>query len=200
VLRNSQLPRDVPPGETDGGTAASAAAIRPGQCLIAIMLLAAAALDLTRCGLVLVAARHPMQAAGLVAAGLAATALSVTAARGCQARRRWAGWAALLIGTMSAPQAAASGFHAPYTIPDTATAALGIVLAVAVLATAGPTRLAGHDAESSCVIDTEPPVDQQSSRARPSPRSTGNHPPHPGLRRAVHCPEPTATPHPPRPR
>jgi hypothetical protein len=45
----------------------------------------------------------------------------------------------LLIGAASAPQAAASGFHAPYTIPDTATAVLGVLLAVAVLATAGRT-------------------------------------------------------------
>jgi hypothetical protein len=35
------------------------------------------------------------------------------------------------------PQAAASGFRSPYLIPDTATAALGILLAVTILATAG---------------------------------------------------------------
>ena len=52
-------------------------------------------------------------------------------------RRRWAGWAALLIGLASAPQAAASGFRSPYLIPDTATAALGILLAVTILATGG---------------------------------------------------------------
>jgi len=69
--------------------------------------------------------------------GLAAAVLSVRTARGCQAGRRWSSWAALLIGAASAPQAAASGFHSPYTIPDTATAALGILLAVTVLATAG---------------------------------------------------------------
>ena len=49
----------------------------------------------------------------------------------------WAGWAALLIGAASAPQAAASGFRSPYMIPDTATAALGILLAITILATAG---------------------------------------------------------------
>jgi hypothetical protein len=43
----------------------------------------------------------------------------------------------LLIGLASAPQAAASGFRSPYLIPDTATAALGILLAVTILATAG---------------------------------------------------------------
>jgi hypothetical protein len=73
------------------------------------------------------------------AAGLAAAALSARTARGCRAGQRWAGWAALLIGAASAPQAAASGFHAPYTIPDTATAVIGVLLAVAVLATAGRT-------------------------------------------------------------
>jgi hypothetical protein len=64
------------------------------------------------------AARHPAPTAGLVAAGLAV--LSVRTARGCQAGRRWTGWAALLIGAASASQAAMSGFHGPYTIPDTA--------------------------------------------------------------------------------
>jgi len=59
------------------------------------------------------------------------------AARGCQAGRRWAGLAALLIGAASAPQAAMSGFHGPYTIPDAATAALGVLLTVAVLTIAG---------------------------------------------------------------
>ncbi len=48
-----------------------------------------------------------------------------------------AGWAALLIGLASAPQAAVSGFRSPYLIPDTATAALGILLAITILATAG---------------------------------------------------------------
>jgi hypothetical protein len=59
----------------------------------------------------------------------------------------------LLIGAASAPQAAATGFHAPYTIPDTATAALGVLLTVAVLATAGHTGQPGHDAENPCAID-----------------------------------------------
>src|SRR5689334_13740155 len=69
--------------------------------------------------------------------GVTAAVLSVRTARGCQAGRRWAGLAALLIGAASAPQAAMSGFHGPYMIPDTATAVLGVLLAVAVLATAG---------------------------------------------------------------
>lgn len=118
--------------------AAGPAATRlPLRRVTAIMLLAAAALDLTRCGLVMTAARHPAPTAGLVAAGLAAAALTARTARGCQAGQRWAGWAALLIGASSAPQAAASGFRSPYTIPDTATAALGALLAIAILATAG---------------------------------------------------------------
>jgi hypothetical protein len=60
-------------------------------------------------------------------------------AHGCQIGRRWSGWAALLIGVASAPQAAAPGFHAPFTATDTATAALGVLLTVAVLATVGLT-------------------------------------------------------------
>jgi hypothetical protein len=133
-----RLPRDVPAANTGGETTAPAD-IRPGRRLIAVMLLAAAGLDLTRCGLVLVTARHAGPAAGLVAAGLAAAALSLCSARECQIGRRWSGWAALLIGAASALQAAASGFHAPFTATDTATAALGVLLTVAVLATAGLT-------------------------------------------------------------
>ncbi len=81
--------------------------------------------------------RHPSPAAGLVAAGIGAAALSITAALGCQAGHRWAAWAALLIGAASAPQASASGFNGPYTIPDAATAVLGIMLTVTILAAAG---------------------------------------------------------------
>jgi hypothetical protein len=157
VLSNSSPPRDAASG-AGSGTAAAAADNRPGRRLIAVLLLAAAALDLTRCSLAMTAARHPASAAGLVAAGLAAAALTVGTARGCQAGQRWAGWAALLIGAASAPQAAASGFHTPYTIPDTATAVLGVLLAVAVLATAGRTGRPGHD--------TENPSPRRGSRTR----------------------------------
>jgi hypothetical protein len=176
VLTDGRLPFDVAAADAGGGTAAPAAGIRPARRLTAILLLGAAALDLTRCGLVVMTARDPAPAAGLVAAGVAAAALSVRTARGCQAGRRWAGWAALLIGAASAPQAAASGFHAPYTIPDTATAVLGVLLAIAVLATAGPAAQPGHDPGDPAVTDREPPVDQHSSRARTSPRSTGRGP------------------------
>jgi hypothetical protein len=78
--------------------------------------------------------------------------LTVRTARGCRAGRRWAGWAALLIGAASAPQAAMSGFHGPYMIPDTATAALGVLLAVTVLATAGAARRPGQYPENPCTI------------------------------------------------
>jgi hypothetical protein len=140
---NSRPPWDVPAADADDGTRSPAGARRGGH-LIAVTLLAAAALDLARCGLVLVTFRHPLQAAGLVAAGLAAAALSMWAARGYWGGRRWSGWVALLIGAASGPQAAASGFHAPYTIPDTATAVLGVLLAVAVLATAGQDSQTGN--------------------------------------------------------
>ena len=125
VLMVDRMPWDITAAGADGEKAAPAARPRPGRDLIAVMLLTAAVLDLTRCGLVLAAARHPAPTAGLAAAGLAAAVLSVRAARGCQAGRRWAGLAALLIGAASAPQAAMSGFHGPYTIPDTATAVPG---------------------------------------------------------------------------
>jgi hypothetical protein len=146
--------KNRPPGHHPGADAddpATAAATRPDQRLIIVMLLAAAALDLTRCGLVMATARHPAPATGLVAAGLAAAALSLCSARGCQIGRRWASWAALLIGAASAPQAAASGFHAPFTATDTATAALGVLLSVAVLATVG--RTGQPFTEGPCTTD-----------------------------------------------
>jgi len=148
-----RTPRDLTTAGARATHAAPAARPRPGRHLIAVMLTAAAALDLTRCGLVLTAARHPAPAAGLAAAGLAAALLSVRTARGCQAGRRWASLAALLIGAASAPQAAMSGFHGPYTIPDTATAALGILLAITVLATAGTAGQPGQHTENACTID-----------------------------------------------
>ena len=133
---NNCLPRDSTT-DAEGGKTEPATGTRTVRRLIVLMLFTAAALDLTRCGLVMAAARHPGPTAGLVAAGLAAAALTARTARGCRAGRRWAGWAAVLIGLASAPQAAASGFRSPYLIPDTATAALGILLAVTILATAG---------------------------------------------------------------
>jgi hypothetical protein len=150
MLTNDCLSRDVTADGADGQKAVSAARARVGRRLIVVLLLTEAALDLTRCSLVLTAARHPAPAAGLVAAGLSAAALTARAARGCQVGQRWAGWAALLIGTVSAPQAAASGFRTPYTIPDTATAALGILLAITVLATAG--RMDHRDRDSQQLV------------------------------------------------
>jgi hypothetical protein len=134
---NDRPPGQVPTADAGDPATAPAAATRPGQRLIIMMLLATAALDLTRCGLVLASAHHPAPAAGLTAAGLAAATMSTWTARGCRGGRRWATWGAVLIGAASAPQAAVNGFHAPYAIPDSATAALGVLLTVAVLATAG---------------------------------------------------------------
>jgi hypothetical protein len=133
---NNCLPRDSTT-DAEGGKTEPATGTQTVRRLIVLMLFTATALDLTRCGLVMAAARHPAPTAGLVAAGLAAAALTARTARGYRAGRRWAGWAAVLIGLASAPQAAASGFRSPYLIPDTATAALGILLAVTILATAG---------------------------------------------------------------
>jgi hypothetical protein len=172
---NNRLPWDITAAGADGEKAAPAARPRPGRHLIAVMLLTAAVLDLTRCGLVLAAARHPAPTAGLAAAGLAAAVLSVRTARGCQAGRRWAGLVTLLIGVASAPQAAMSGFHGPYTIPDTATAVVGILLAVAVLATAGAAGQPGQYTENPCAINREPPGDPQRTPARSSRPCRGCH-------------------------
>ena len=129
---NDRLPWDITAADADDDNAAAAAAAQVVRRLLVGLLLTAAALDLTRCGLVMTAARHPAPTAGL-----AATGLTARTARGCQVGQRWAGWAALLIGAASAPQAVASGFRSPYTIPDTATAAVGLLLAITILATAG---------------------------------------------------------------
>ena len=120
-------------------TAGPAATRLPIRQVTATMLLAAAALDLTRRGLVVGTVTQAATAAALVSAGLAAAAVSLWTARGCQRGARWSGWAAFFIGIASGPQAAASGFHAVYAIPDMATAALGVLVAAGVLATAGRT-------------------------------------------------------------
>ncbi len=109
----------------------------PSRRVIAVLLVAAAALDLTRCGLVVATVRQAEEAAMPMSAGLAAAAVSIWTARGCHRGARWSGWAALVIGAASGPQASASGFGAGYTIPDGATAVLGVLVAVGVLATAG---------------------------------------------------------------
>ena len=117
--------------------AAGPAATRlPLRRVTAMMLLAAAVLDLTRCGLVVGTVTQAGAAAAQVSAGLAAAAASRWTACGCQRGARWSGWAAFLIGIASGPQAAASGFHAVYAIPDMATAVLGVLVAAGVLSTA----------------------------------------------------------------
>jgi len=120
-----------------GGAAVPAATTLPIRRVTAVMLLAAAFLDLTRCGLVVGTERQGVTVLVLISAGLAAAAASLWTARGCQNGARWSGWAAFLIGIASGPQAAASGFHAAYAIPDIATAVLGVLVAAGVLATAG---------------------------------------------------------------
>lgn len=150
-----QPPGDAPPA--GAGRRVVPASSRPARRLIAMMLLAAAAVDIARCGVVVATARHAGPAIGLVAAGLAAAALSLWTAHACQRGRRWPAWAALLIGAASAPQASLSGFRVPYTIPDAATAALGVLLTVAVLATAGPAGPAGRFPGDTCITSGRSP-------------------------------------------
>jgi hypothetical protein len=130
------------------------------------MLLATAALDLARCSLVLITSRHPGPAAGLIAAGIGAAVLSITAARWCRTGHRWAAWAALLTGALSASQASASGFRAPYTIPDAATAALGVLLNVTILAALGRTGTPAYHPDRLCAMSS--PADAQPSCSRTS--------------------------------
>ena len=130
------LPADAPAAAA--GRAAGPIATRlPARRVTAVLLLTAAVMDLTRCGLVAATVRQAGEAAMPMSAGLAAAAVSIWTARGCRRGARWSGWAAFLIGAVSAPQASASGFSAAYTIPDGATAVIGVLVAVGVLATAG---------------------------------------------------------------
>jgi hypothetical protein len=169
---NRRLLLSSPAAGVGSRTTSPVAVSRPARRLIGVMLVVAAALDLTRCGLVMVAVRHPASAAGLVVVGLAAAALSVRTAGGCQGGQRWAVWAALLTGAASAPQAAMSGFSTPYTIPDTATAVLGVLLAVAVLATVGRTGVPGDDTRS--VITGDYPMIRDAAAPAPAQRARGS--------------------------
>jgi hypothetical protein len=130
------LPGDATAAAADGAAGPIAHRLPPRR-VTAVLLLAAAAMDLTRCSLVAATAGQAGGAAMPMSAGLAAAVVSIWTARGCQCGARWSGWAAFLIGAVSAPQASASGFRAAYTIPDAATAALGVLVATGVLATAG---------------------------------------------------------------
>ena len=172
---NNRLPWDITAADADDGKVAAAAEAQVVRRLMVMLLLTATALDLTRCGLVMTAPRHSAPAAGLVAAGLAAAALTARTARGCRACQRWAGWAALLIGAASAPQAAASGFRSPYTIPDTATAALGMLLAITILATAGRMHRRDTTPKIPACWTREPGGDPARGRTFPSPRSPGRY-------------------------
>jgi hypothetical protein len=114
-------PPEKAPAAADDGAAAPIASRLPSRRVTAVMLVAAAALDLTRCGLVAATVRQVWEVAMPMSAGLAAAAVSIWTARGCHRGARWSGWAAFLIGAGSGPQASASGFGAAYTIPDGAT-------------------------------------------------------------------------------
>jgi hypothetical protein len=99
------------------------------------LLLTLALLDLTRCGL-LIGSPQQSPGAALIAGSLAAAAASLLGARAYRESRPWSAVAALIIGLAAAPQAAAAGFRAPFTVPDLASITIGSVLAVAIL-TAG---------------------------------------------------------------
>jgi hypothetical protein len=174
VLTRGRLRAVTRPASPDDAAISAGAGRQLGPHLIAAMLIAASALDLARCSLVVMATRHHASAAWLIAAGIGAAAASMTAARACGAGRRWAGWAALVIGIGSEPQASVSGFYTPYAIPDVATAALGILLTVTVLATAGRAREAAEQPRNLC--DTSPAADaglSARSSSVPSPAQPG---------------------------
>ena len=73
---NNCLPRDITT-DAGGGKTEPATGTKTVRRLIVSILFTAATLDLTRCGLVMAAARHPAPTVGLVTAGLAAAALTL---------------------------------------------------------------------------------------------------------------------------
>jgi hypothetical protein len=105
---------------------------RPAPLLLPVLLLALGTLDLTRCGLLLGSLRSS-PGLPLVVGGLAAAAACLLGARSYRRRQHWSAATALLIGVATAPQAAAAGFRAPFTIPDLASITLGSLVAVIVL-------------------------------------------------------------------
>ncbi|HEX4432921.1 MAG TPA: hypothetical protein VHZ96_26850 [Frankiaceae bacterium] len=100
--------------------------------LLPALLWTLGALDLTRCGLLLGSLRSS-PGTPLAIAGLAAAAACLLSARAYRRRQHWSAATALLIGIATAPQAAAAGFRAPFTIPDLASISLGSLVAVIVL-------------------------------------------------------------------
>jgi hypothetical protein len=81
---NNCLPWDTVATDAEGRKTAPATGTQVVRRLIVVMLLTAAAPDLTRCGLVMAAARYPAPTAGLVTAGLAAATLTARTTRGCR--------------------------------------------------------------------------------------------------------------------
>ena len=105
---------------------------RHAPLLLPALLLALGSLDLTRCGLLL-GSLHSSPGVPLVMAGSAAAAACLLGARAYRRRHHWSAASALLIGVATAPQAAAAGFRAPFTVPDLASITLGALVAVIVL-------------------------------------------------------------------
>ena len=80
---NGCLPEDAPAAAADRVAGPIANGL-PARRVTAVLLLAAAAMDLTRCGLVAATVRQAWEAAMPMSAGLAAAAVSIWTARGCR--------------------------------------------------------------------------------------------------------------------
>jgi len=123
--------------------------------VLATLLALTAATDLARCGIGLTPASGSSQTVLLFTTGGLAAVVSAITASGAIRRRQWAVWSAGLLGIASAPQATMAGFRAPYTIPDLATAVLGLLLTVTVLV--GSQSDAGSPANLiGCPYEAEP--------------------------------------------
>lgn len=110
----------------------------PTALVLAGLLGLAAVADLARCSIGLTREGGASATVLLFASGGVAAAVSVIIAGGAIRRRQWALWSAALIGIASAPQAAMTGFRSPYTVPDVATAVLGLLMTITVLVQSQP--------------------------------------------------------------
>ena len=80
---NGCLTGDAPSAAADGAAGSIANGL-PTRRVTAVLLFAAAAMDLTRCSLVAATVRQAVEAAMPISAGVAAAAVTIWTARGCQ--------------------------------------------------------------------------------------------------------------------
>jgi hypothetical protein len=171
---NRRLLLSSPAASAGSRTTSPVAVSRPARRLIGVMLVVAAALDLTRCGLVIVAVRHPASAAGLVVIGLAAAALSVRTARGCQGGQRWGGLGS--IADWRRVGAAGGRVQLLHPIYDPRHGHRGPrgTAGRSCPGYVGQTGVPGDDTQSPCVITGDYPMIRDAAAPAPAQRARGS--------------------------